>query len=176
MAERIFIKFGMEICHWRLLQLCMFYFPTIGITSGCSNLWNGRMIVCSDVLCDMNKSKQYIYITLFISPWLLCYEQCSFSLSWDESQILAGTPELSGSPYICWFVICIFRDKSASASYYYKSENGYTDVTPTWMKFKVIGLGPGHYAARKKQVSMINQLSWVVISDFNTVSCTWIKK
>ncbi|XP_021918198.1 platelet-activating factor acetylhydrolase-like isoform X6 [Zootermopsis nevadensis] len=45
------------------------------------------------------------------------------------------------------------RDKSASASYYYKSEDGYTDVTPTWMKFKVIGLGPGHYAARKKQVT-----------------------
>lgn len=45
------------------------------------------------------------------------------------------------------------RDESASASYYYKSEDMRTNAIPSWIKFKVIGLGPGHYPARSKQVA-----------------------
>ncbi|PNF42838.1 Platelet-activating factor acetylhydrolase [Cryptotermes secundus] len=44
------------------------------------------------------------------------------------------------------------RDNSASASYYYKSKDTRASATPFWIKFKVIGQGPGHYPARKKQV------------------------
>jgi hypothetical protein len=53
---------------------------------------------------------------------------------------------------------CLFvcRDESASASYYYKSEDMRTNAIPSWIKFKVIGLGPGHYPARSKQVGVIN--------------------
>jgi hypothetical protein len=53
--------------------------------------------------------------------------------------------------------ICLLRDKSASATYYYKSEDRCASAAPSWIKFKVIGLGPGHYPARSKQVSMLNQ-------------------
>jgi len=45
------------------------------------------------------------------------------------------------------------RDESAAASYYYKSEDMRTNAIPSWIKFKVIGLGRGHFQARRKQVT-----------------------
>jgi hypothetical protein len=54
------------------------------------------------------------------------------------------------------FVTCVCREKSASASYYYTSENEHANARPSWIKFKVIGLGPGHFPARSKQVGVIN--------------------
>jgi hypothetical protein len=54
------------------------------------------------------------------------------------------------------FVICVCRDESAAASYYYKSEDMHTNAVPSWIKFKVIGLGSGHFQARNRQVGLIN--------------------
>jgi hypothetical protein len=54
------------------------------------------------------------------------------------------------------FVICVYRDESASASYYYKSEDMRINAVPSWIKLKEIGLGPGHFEARSKQVGAIN--------------------
>lgn len=55
------------------------------------------------------------------------------------------------------------RDESAAATYYYKSEDMRTGALPTWIKFKVIGLGPGHFQARSQQVGLINQTVLVTI-------------
>jgi len=65
------------------------------------------------------------------------------------------------------FVICVCRDKSAAASFYYKSEDMRTNAVPTWTKFKVIGLGPGHFQARSEQVGLINHSGLDTVFSFS---------
>ncbi|XP_069668593.1 platelet-activating factor acetylhydrolase-like isoform X2 [Periplaneta americana] len=45
------------------------------------------------------------------------------------------------------------RDKSASASFYYKSKERQASSTPSWVNFKVVCFGSGHFPERSKQVS-----------------------
>ena len=59
------------------------------------------------------------------------------------------------------------RDESAAASYYYKSEDMLTNAVPSWIKFKVIGLGPGHFQARSTQVGLINHNGMDTVFSFS---------
>ena len=65
------------------------------------------------------------------------------------------------------FVIYVCRDESAAASYYYKSEDMRTNAVPSWIQFKVIGLGPGHFQARSIQVGLINHSGLDTVFSFS---------
>ncbi|KAJ4438325.1 hypothetical protein ANN_14267 [Periplaneta americana] len=47
------------------------------------------------------------------------------------------------------------RDKSASASFYYKSKERQASSTPSWVNFKVVRFGSGHFPERSKQTKTI---------------------
>ncbi|PSN34783.1 hypothetical protein C0J52_06205 [Blattella germanica] len=62
-----------------------------------------------------------------------------------------------GASRFVYSVVCTelasHGDKSSCATFYYKNEERFTESSPSWLNFKVIRFGSGHFTARKKQVS-----------------------